>query len=189
MTLLRLLIVFTLMATPSFGEKVRIFSFPPGAYVTASPLAGQGAEQSGLTTTTPGLSFDLAKGPWRLRFALDEHRPATRDIDVRDSSFSVSEVLSKAKATLKVSVTPYDASVWLDGRPIDPLDLPTLLLPPGSYRLRVTRPGYKDYTENFSLADGMIRSLGITLVKAPSLAIDFSDRARRLGLIQRRFEK
>ena len=169
--------------------QVSVYTFPPGAHVRAEALAGQGKSRTGMTQTTTALTFPLEKGPWRLYFSLDEHRPATRDIDVYTSPFTVSEALSKAKATLKINVTPFDASIWLDGHLVDPLDLPTLLLAPGRYRLRVTRPGYHDYTESFTLIDGMMRSLGISLVKAPNPPISFSERRRRLGFLKNRFEK
>ena len=185
---LSLLGLIFLLATTSYGQ-VKIYSFPPGAYVRAVALAGQGSAQTGSTTSTAPLSLELEEGPWRLHFALDDHRPTTRDIDVQESSLSVSEVLSRAKATLKISVTPFDASIWLDGRLVDPLDLPTLLLAPGNYRLRVTRPGYRDYLESFTLVDGMMRTLGVSLVKAPDLPLSFTERTRRMGFLKNRFEK
>ena len=188
MSRLYILGLIFMLASTSYGQ-VKIYSFPPGAYVRAVALAGQGSAQTGTTTATAALSLELAEGPWRLHFALDDHRPTFRDIDVLKSSFTVSEVLSRAKATLKISVTPFDASIWLDGRLVDPLDLPTLLLAPGRYRLRVTRPGFRDYLESFTLVDGMVRTLGVSLVKAPELPISFTERTRRLGFLKNRFEK
>ena len=185
---LYLLGLILMLATMSYGQ-VKIYSFPPGAYVRAVALAGQGSAQTGTTTAEAPLCLELEEGPWRIHFALDDHRPTCRDIDVQKSSFAVSEVLSRAKATLKISVTPFDASIWLDGRLVDPLDLPTLLLAPGRYRLRVTRPGFRDYVESFTLVDGMVRTLGVSLVKARDLPISLMERTRRMGFLKNRFEK
>ncbi len=81
----------------------------------------------------------------------------------------VSESVEKTEETLVTSLNinsePADAEVWINGKSYGRTPVYQDQWQPGSYNLRITKEGFKDYVETISLRSGATKSLVADLVK------------------------
>ena len=121
---------------------------------------------------TERLSIDLAPGATvRLQRALTPDRerygvpPAARD-DRDDLPRDYAETRGdRSIGTVRLSVEPPDAAVYVDGRIAgDARSLRTLTLAPGAHRLEAVRPGFRSASRNINIVAGVTTSVVLTLV-------------------------
>jgi hypothetical protein len=107
----------------------------------------------------------------------DAERPAYRDDDDNDVNDEFDRVPAPAPrggdqpyrrdgSRLRLDVSPSDASVYLDGQFQGPAgELGELILPPGSHRVEIVRPGFRTEERDVQLAPGSSRTIRVELAR------------------------
>ena len=76
----------------------------------------------------------------------------------------VNAILDPTAGVLSIASEPSGAEVTVEGRPIGQTPLPQVLLPPGSYELRVRHPGYMDDVSRVAVRAGRDYPIDLKLV-------------------------
>jgi serine/threonine-protein kinase len=117
---------------PDFQQSVQFLTEPPGAEVVVDANSAQ-------TCKTPCM-MPLSPGRHAMSVQLAGYRPYPRVFNVPQDS-DIFLQLSKASGTLSVTSQPAGATIELDGT-LQAKRTPALFnLPPGSYRIKVSRNG------------------------------------------------
>ena len=156
-----------LKQTPAMAEAVHgvaeIVTVPDGARITIDGM------DSGVTPTalnmTPGEHVIVATAP--------DHTTVSKTIVVHeDDTTRVHMVLPPTHGYIVLSVTPPQAVVTLDDRPVTPGDTP-IRLPVGTHRIAATGDGFVPHTETVTVTGPpaqtialRLRRPGVLLVKA-----------------------
>lgn len=85
----------------------------------------------------------------------------------RDKSKTVSLLLDKASGTIKISSDPTGAKIYLDGAYTDTTPGTIADLKPGSYKIKVTKDGYREYTANVRVTEGQEAEVSAELEELP----------------------
>ena len=143
---------------------VNIESVPAGATVTIT-----GDE---MTSCLTPCKLELKAGAYHLATQLAGFRTAERALDVNEAQ-AVTESLEKEAVPATLEVRSPDGSgtggqLTLDGAPAGALPV-TRSLPAGAHNLVVSREGWQDYKETFTLGDGEHRTIEVALRARPRL--------------------
>lgn len=115
---------------------------------------------------------DLKPGRYGVEISKDGYRTEKRIIEVRANSVAKKEIsLQAAVARLQVSSTPAGADITVDGRATGQKTPATLVLAPGTRRVRVQKPGYEPYEQGVTLEENALANLRVPLTEqrqAPS---------------------
>jgi hypothetical protein len=155
---------------------VVIESDPPGARVLID-----GADSGKVTPAT----LELPPGR-RARVTLERIGRQSQELDVIGPSPGERRVyvarlgLARDVATLRLRVTPPEATVTVDGLALVPATAAreTNVRPEAPHRIRASAPGYVEVTREITLAPGEERDLELTLVVGGTLSVRAPDAAQ-----------
>jgi hypothetical protein len=163
--------------------RVRIESRPEGANVL---IGGRPRGQTPLTVT-------LEQGEHAVRLEAPGHAPHEQNVVVlRDQTARVEAALQLLPGSLKVASVPPGAALHINGRQYENTPATIADLPPGSYEIRVEKPGFDDATRQVELAPGQEVEVtlqmdsnmgGLDLVVHPPGVTVYID-GRKLGVTQ-----
>lgn len=143
----------TVRLAPS-DATVQLGSTPAGASVTVD-----GAFR-GRTPLALSLTPDA---PHRIVASLDGHRSAETEVMLpAEQSKTVSLTLTPILGTLKLSLSPADATLTIDGQVL-PLGNGRLELPATTHRIEATKPGHRPYGAEVTIRAGVDQQLDIVL--------------------------
>jgi hypothetical protein len=89
---------------------------------------------------------------------------------LRESVEELSARSLQLVAQLRLSLTPVDATVQIDGEQPRRRPDSTVLLPPGAHRLRASAPGFVPYEAALEAQAGAVEVVEVTLAAAPDAA-------------------
>jgi len=137
-------------AAPLSGEThatLRLSSAPNGAEVVVD-------NDRALMCTTP-CSLSVPIGERMLSYTLEGYRRAVRRLEVK-SDLSVSLDLERMLGQLAIRTSPAGAAIYVDGQ-LQTGRTPTIItLPAGLHRIRLTREGLPDVTDEIRIRDNVI---------------------------------
>jgi hypothetical protein len=146
--------------------RLRLYSTPSGATVTARPLRS--------TATGRLLSLDdralgatpvtdsLLPGRYRLKIQKEGYPAIRRTLLLRPDTMVTDSVRLRQEGTLIVTVRPDTASIAIDGQPVGRGGVQRSLAA-GTHTVRAQAPGYQARSETVSVSAGGIRTLTLTL--------------------------
>jgi hypothetical protein len=154
------------------AHRVKVDSSPQQAAVYW--IAGQtgNPKDYGIAGYTP-ITVKVPRGPVTFVVELQGFKPQTTTKDIRKSQ-TVSFTLERAPAMAKLDLQTTDgsatgANVQIDGMPKG--TIPTVFdLPAGRHQVDVSKPGFRDWTQWFDLAEGEHHTHDVALARAEAPA-------------------
>ncbi|MBI1925520.1 PEGA domain-containing protein [Candidatus Poribacteria bacterium] len=146
---------------PSIG-RIQINSTPAGASIH---LKG---EIMGLTPHT----LELRPGEQTLELRLTAYRTALQTIQLQPGTNPpVTVQLERQRGTLRITSTPAEATIALNGERRDERTPAEFVLPPGEYTVAIEHENYEPYTETVTLADQAVQPIEATLPHQTQLRV------------------
>jgi formylglycine-generating enzyme required for sulfatase activity len=144
-----------LIALQESGGLLEITSTPSGAAVTI------GKEFIG---NTP-LQYEAPKGrDYRVKFSMAGYETASRNVDVLDGTGVMLNVKLKPKmGKIKISATPADASLYVDGKSVGSAsqEIELIAVP---HMLEVRKPGFAAWSARVTPKPGLPQSIDVRLL-------------------------
>lgn len=139
---------------------VIVTSAPAGAAVYAGE--GDSAKFLGRTPAT----LELAPASYRLRLELDGYVARSETVAVEIAARPRYDFVLEKLSTLHVEADVPDAQVTIGDGPAEAAPVERVI-PAGSYRVRITKPGHVDVVRNLKVASGTDVQLAISLPPIP----------------------
>jgi serine/threonine protein kinase len=140
------------------GSEIEVFTDVNGARaLVRGPKSFQDA------CKTPCRFEDLTMGRYELEVTLDGYRTERRIVQVGKGTKQVSISLQPAMARLRIQSTPPGAEIYIDGNKRPEVTPTTVVVAPGTRRVRVQRPGYTPYEETVRVEADSVQQLNVEL--------------------------
>ncbi|NPA47179.1 MAG: PEGA domain-containing protein, partial [Thermococci archaeon] len=155
----KLLVVYT---RETLKVLVNLTPLPVNLTITSDPYGAKVYINGTYKGITP-LVLSLIPGTYKVKLTRRGYKNYTTTVKLSpDKSKTLSVTLSPLYGQVKITSTPLGAKVYINGsyKGMTPLDLS---LPPGTYNVRISKQGYKDYETPLSLSAGEHKTLSVTL--------------------------
>lgn len=110
----------------------------------------------------------LVSGSYRIELRRESHRTSSRSVTIKANDTSMNDVITMPAPTpiygsLKITSTPIDADVAIDGKVVGktPLLVKDVLI--GSRSITLSKPGYRTETANATVQEGRAADVSVTL--------------------------
>ena len=134
-------------------------------YVTTTPSGAQVSIDNRSIGKTPIKNHEIPQGTYNIKITKDGYKDYEETFTLDGKERTISPTLEKSTTALYVTTTPSGAQVSIDNRSIGKTPIKNHEIPQGTYNIKITKDGYKDYEETFTL-DGKERTISPTLEKS-----------------------
>jgi hypothetical protein len=140
------------------GGEIEVFTDVHGARALA-----QGPNKFQQECKTPCRFEDLVPGRYTLEVSLPGYRTERRIVQVAKSTKQISISFQAAVARLQITSRPDKAEIYVDGRKQPEMTPATIVVPPGSRRLRLQRAGFVPYEETIDVEADAVKRVNVEL--------------------------
>jgi len=182
-------IVLTLVSTALIAQsssggrsRSRNVSLTVTANVSADVIIQGGRAKDGSVTTgtfqgrTPFTQANLPKGTYSVTVSANGYTSQTQQVDLQGNQ-TLNFNLQAANFSLRVTSNVPSSQIFINNRSVGRGNV-SLSYQPGSYRIRVSAPGYNDYNANIVLNENKVvnavlqPSMGTVNISIPTTALD-----------------
>ena len=123
-------------------------------YVTTTPSDAQVFIDNKFIDRTPIKGYEIPQGTHNIRITKDGYKDYEETFTLDGKERTISSTLEKSTTALYVTTTPSGAQVFIDNKFIDRTPIKGYEIPQGTYNIKITKDGYKDYNEKIEASAG-----------------------------------
>ena len=107
-----------------------------------------------LISKTPIKNHEIPQGTYNIKITKEGYKDYEETFTLDGKERTISPTLEKSTTALYVTTTPSDAQVFIDNKFIDRTPIKGYEIPQGTYNIKITKDGYKDYNEKIEASAG-----------------------------------
>jgi hypothetical protein len=138
-------------------QQVQFVTTPPDAQVTVDGKRDAGCKSP--------CEMELTAGSHTLVLQKDGFRTILQNFTASPNQPEVAVALAELTGSLLVQTTPPGAAITVNGKPRAETTPATLTLPPGKYKVALTRPGFAPADFDASVVADAVREVTVGLAK------------------------